>query len=100
MSKGGDIMLGLKLLFFLVITIFIAIFATQNNTLVTIKFFQLQSEEISLVIIIFGSILVGFIWALIPASIRIVSLKHQLRKIEDYMEIKDKATYKPGAIPK
>ncbi len=93
-------MLGFKLLFFLVITIFIAIFATQNNSLVTIKFFEWESIEISLVIIIFGSILAGFIWALIPASIRIVSLKHKIQKLEDYMEIKDKATYKPGAIPR
>jgi uncharacterized integral membrane protein len=93
-------MLGLKLLFFLVITIFIAIFSTQNNTLVTIKFFEWESIELSLVIIIFGSILVGFIWALIPASIRIVSLKHKIQKLEDYMEIKNKSTYKPGVIPK
>ncbi|MDD5492156.1 MAG: lipopolysaccharide assembly protein LapA domain-containing protein [bacterium] len=93
-------MLGLKLLFFLVITIFIAIFATQNNTLMTIKLFNWESPEISLVIVIFGSILVGFVWALIPASIRIVSLKHKVQKLEDYMEIKDRNTYRPGAIPR
>lgn len=93
-------MLTIKLIFFLVITIFIAIFSTQNNTPVTIKLFEMQSTEISLVIVIFGSILIGFIWALIPASIRIVSLKHRLQKIEDYMEIKDRSTYKPGAIPR
>ncbi|MBI5554793.1 MAG: DUF1049 domain-containing protein [Elusimicrobia bacterium] len=93
-------MLAFKLLFFLVITIFIAIFSTQNNSPIIIKFFEWQSTEISLVIVIFGSILIGFIWALIPASIRIVSLKHRLQKIEDYMEIKDKVTYKPGAMPR
>jgi uncharacterized integral membrane protein len=93
-------MLGLKLLFFLVIAIFVAIFATQNPTPVTVKLFAWESAEISLVIVIFGSILVGFIWALIPASIRIVSLKHKVQKLEDYMEIKDKNTYRPGAIPR
>lgn len=93
-------MLGLKLVFFLVIAIFIAVFATQNNTLMTIKFFNWESPEISLVIVIFGSVLVGFIWALTLASIRIVSLKLRLQKLNDYIEIKENSTYKPGVIPK
>ncbi|MDD5132092.1 MAG: LapA family protein [bacterium] len=93
-------MLGLKLIFFLVIAVFIAIFATQNNTLMTIKLFGWESPEISLVIVIFGSVLIGFIWALTLASIRIVSLKIRLQKLNDYLEIKEKTTYKPGAIPR
>ncbi|MDD5259559.1 MAG: LapA family protein [bacterium] len=93
-------MLGLKLLLFLVIAIFVAIFAMQNPTPVTIKLFAWESREISLVLVIYCSILVGFICALILASIRIVSLKRRLQKLNDYMEIKEKSTYKPGVIPK
>ncbi len=93
-------MLGLKLILFLIIAVFIAIFAMQNPTPVTIKVLAWESVEISLVIVIFCSILVGFIWALILASIRIVSLKLRLQRLSDYMEIKEKSTYKPGVIPK
>lgn len=92
--------LGLKLVLFLVIMIIIAIFSSQNNTPITIKFFNNEFPDVSVAVIIFGSVLIGFICGLIPASIRIVSLKRQLQKIEDYMEIKSKSTYKPGAIPK
>lgn len=93
-------MLALKLFLFLVITIFIAIFSTQNNIPITINFFQWQSPELSLVIIIFSCILVGFIWALIPASIRIVSLKNRAQKLEDYLDIKNrtKQTLPKGKI--
>ncbi len=93
-------MLGLKLVFFLVIAVFVAIFAMQNPIPVTIKLFAWESAEISLVIVIFCSILVGFIWALILASIRIVSLKLQLQKLKDYIDIKDSVSHKPGVMLK
>jgi uncharacterized integral membrane protein len=95
--------LGLKLLLFLIIMVIIAIFTSQNNTPVTIKFFTYEFVDISVAIIIFGSVLVGFICGLIPASIRIVSLKHRVQRMEDYWELREKTGYnkKPGIdVPK
>ncbi len=86
-------MLGLKLLLFLVIMVLIAIFTSQNSAPITINFFTYEFPDVSVAVIIFGSVLVGFIGGLIPASIRIVFLKHRLQRLEDYYELKERANY-------
>lgn len=96
-------MLGLKLLLFLVIMVLIAIFSSQNDAQLTIRFFTYEFPDVSVAVIIFGSVLVGFICGLIPASIRIVALKHRLQRMEDYWELREQTGYnkKPGVdVPK
>jgi uncharacterized integral membrane protein len=88
-------MLGLKLLLFLVIIIFVAIFSSQNNDPIALKFFTYEFPDISLAIVIFGALLLGFISGLIPASIRIVMLKRHVQRLEDFMELKEKTSHKP-----
>ena len=96
-------MLGIKLALFLVIMVLIAIFSSQNNALITIKFLNYEFPDVSVAVIIFGTALVGFISGLIPASIRIVSMKHRLQRMEDYWELRERTGYnkKPGVdVPK
>ncbi len=74
------------LFFSLVFSICIAIFAVQNATKVDIDFFFWHINQISLVLVILGSALVGFTVAGLFGIFKQLSLRKQLKTCKQIIE--------------
>lgn len=76
------VILQVYLVLALVFAISVAMFAVQNATPVDIKFFTLQFHSISLVIVIFASVLFGAVIIFLLNLVKQISLRRRVGMLE------------------
>lgn len=88
---------GLKIVFFLIGILLVAVFLHQNTQGVPLTVFEWEIPEIKMVYVLIGTVFLGFLLGLFFAALQITYLKDKIKKLEEYIEIFEKAHLKNTA---